>query len=103
MELEIARVALSGVPYSADKLYSYLVPPELADACRERCRQLRTLLEREQPGVSRMIDLRTERFNQHTSPGALLLEIGSAGDTLTEALAAARLVGQAVASLLALA
>lgn len=34
MELEIARVALSGVPYSADKLYSYLVPPELADACR---------------------------------------------------------------------
>ena len=65
--------------------------------------KLRTLLEREQPGVSRMIDLRTERFNQHTSPGALLLEIGSAGDTLTEALAAARLVGQAVASLLALA
>ena len=34
MELEIAKVALSGVPYSADKLYSYLVPPELADACR---------------------------------------------------------------------
>ena len=34
MEQQIARIALSGVPYSADKLYSYLVPPELADACR---------------------------------------------------------------------
>ena len=27
MEQQIARIALSGVPYSADKLYSYLVPP----------------------------------------------------------------------------
>ena len=26
MEQQIARIALSGVPYSADKLYSYLVP-----------------------------------------------------------------------------
>ena len=34
MEQQIARIALSGVPYSADKLYSYLVPPELVDACR---------------------------------------------------------------------
>ena len=34
MEQQIARIALSGVPYSADKLYSYLIPPELADACR---------------------------------------------------------------------
>ena len=49
MEQQIARIALSGVPYSADKLYSYLVPPELADACRERCRQLRALLEQSCP------------------------------------------------------
>ena len=34
MEGPIARIALSGVPYSADRLYSYSVPPELADACR---------------------------------------------------------------------
>ena len=30
MEGLVARVALSGVPYSADRLYSYLVPPELS-------------------------------------------------------------------------
>ena len=30
MEGSVASVALSGVPYSADRLYSYLVPPELS-------------------------------------------------------------------------
>ena len=39
MEQQIARIALSGVPYSADKLYSYLVPPELADACPPSARR----------------------------------------------------------------
>ena len=34
MEQQIARIALSGVPSRAAKLYSHLVPPELADACR---------------------------------------------------------------------
>lgn len=42
------------------------------------------------PGLMRPINLRRERFNQHAAPGALLLEVGSSGNTLPEALAAAR-------------
>ncbi len=34
MEARVASVALSGVPYSADRLYSYLIPQELAESCR---------------------------------------------------------------------
>lgn len=38
------------------------------------------------PGLMRSIDLRQERFNQHTTAASVILEIGSAGNTLTEAL-----------------
>lgn len=38
------------------------------------------------PGLSRKIDLREERFNQHLLDKALLVEIGSYGNTLDEAL-----------------
>jgi len=38
------------------------------------------------PGLMRPIDLRAERFNQHTTPASLILEVGSAGNTLQEAL-----------------
>lgn len=62
--------------------------------------KVQAILNRNAPGVCRDLNLRTERFNQHTSPGAMLLEIGSSGDTLAEALSAARLAGQAIAQLL---
>ena len=34
MEGQAARVALSGVPYSADRLYTYQIPRELEESCR---------------------------------------------------------------------
>ena len=37
------------------------------------------------PGLMRPIDLRRERFNQHATAGSLIVEIGSAGNTLAEA------------------
>jgi stage II sporulation protein P len=52
------------------------------------------------PGLFRDIDLRTERFNQHTSTGALLVEVGSTGNTLPEALTAAELFADALADVL---
>ena len=52
--------------------------------------KLQTLLEGEHPGLFRRMQLRTERFNQDLSPGGMLLEVGAAGDTLEEALVAAR-------------
>ena len=41
--------------------------------------------------LARPITLRSTRFNQHLSPGALLVEVGGHGNTLEEAIPAARL------------
>lgn len=43
------------------------------------------------PGLARPTTLRTARFNQQLTKGSLLVEIGSHGNTLEEALAGARL------------
>lgn len=58
--------------------------------------KLQAALETVAPGITRPLSLRSERFNQNESPGALLVEIGTAGNTLPEALAAARILAQAI-------
>lgn len=55
---------------------------------------------RRTPGLCKDMDLRTERFNQHASPGALLVEVGSTGNTLPEALASARFLADSLADVL---
>ena len=47
-------------------------------------------LEKAYPGLTRDIDLRKERFNQHLASKALLLEVGSHGNTMEEALETAK-------------
>jgi hypothetical protein len=42
---------------------------------------------------------RTERFNQDLSTGALLVEVGAAGDTLEEALVTVEALAEAIFSL----
>ena len=61
--------------------------------------KLHAQLERNNSGICRSISFRTQRFNQDLSPGALIVEVGSAGNTQKEALAAAKLLGQAVIDL----
>ena len=61
--------------------------------------KLHTLLERMAPGITRPVNLRTQRFNQDLLPGALLVEVGAAGNTHPEALRAAEVLAQAVAAL----
>lgn len=61
--------------------------------------KLQTQLERQAPGITRPISLRSQRFNQDLSPGALLVEVGAAGDTHGEALRAAEQLAQAIAAL----
>ena len=61
--------------------------------------KLQTLLERENPGICRPISFRTQRFNQDLSPGALLVEMGSAGNSRQEALVAAELLAEAIITL----
>lgn len=58
--------------------------------------KLQSVLMGQYPGLCRKLDLRTERFNQHVSPGALLVEVGTNGNTLTQAKASAVLLADAV-------
>lgn len=45
------------------------------------------------PTLMRPVQLVPQRYNQHLCPGSLILEVGSSGNTLQEALAAVRLFG----------
>jgi stage II sporulation protein P len=48
-----------------------------------------------EPTLARPINLRSQRFNQHLTPCYLLVEVGTSGNTLQEALAGARYFAQA--------
>ena len=55
------------------------------------------------PTLMRPVALVPQRYNQQLAPGSLIVEVGSSGNTLREALAAIRLFGHAIApALLAL-
>lgn len=49
--------------------------------------------------LARPIVLRTSRFNQHQSTGALLVEVGTHGNTLQEAITAGRLFARTIADM----
>ena len=49
------------------------------------------------PTLMRPVLLVSQRYNQQLTPGSLIVEVGSSGNTLREALAAIRLFGLAVA------
>lgn len=61
--------------------------------------KLHALLERNFPGICRPISFRSQRFNQDLSPGALLVEVGAAGNTHAQALEAARVLGKTLLEL----
>ena len=58
--------------------------------------KLQAQLERQVPGITRPLQLRAQRFNQDLSPGALLIEVGAAGNTHAEALLAAQELANAI-------
>ena len=49
------------------------------------------------PTLMRPVALVPQRYNQQLTPGSLIVEVGSSGNTLREALAAVRLFGRAIA------
>ena len=61
--------------------------------------KLQAYLEKQCPGICRPISFRTQRFNQDLSTGALLVEMGSAGNDRQEALLAAEFLAQAIIDL----
>lgn len=62
--------------------------------------KLQALLGREYPGLCRDISLRRERYNQQFTPCSLLVEVGAAGNTLSEALPSARCLARAIAEMI---
>ena len=52
------------------------------------------------PTLMRGVNLRTERFNGHTTCGSMIIEVGSSGNTLTEAVDGAKYGAGAIAEFL---
>ncbi len=52
------------------------------------------------PTLMRGVNLRKERFNGHTTPGSMIIEVGSSGNTLNEALRGIRLAAGEMADFL---
>ena len=61
--------------------------------------KLTALLEAENPGITRPVNLRSQRFNMDLTTGSLLIEVGAAGDTLSEATIAANALARAIVQL----
>ena len=61
--------------------------------------KLTAVLERENPGLCRSLNLRAQRFNQDLSAGYLLVEVGAAGNTHTEAILAAEALARGILEL----
>ena len=52
------------------------------------------------PTLARPLDLRASRFNQHATKGSMLVEVGTAANTLEEAVAAGKLFADCAADVL---
>ena len=61
--------------------------------------KLHVQLEQQNPGIMRPLQLRTQRFNQDLNPGALLIEVGAAGNSHKEARIAATQLAKAIVTL----
>ena len=62
--------------------------------------KVQALLERDFPGLCRNLNLRQERFNQNQTPCSLLIEFGTDGNTLSQALRSADALGNALSQLI---
>lgn len=61
--------------------------------------KLHALLEQQSPGIMRPLQLRGQRFNQDLNAGALLIEVGAAGNSHGEARLAAAKLAEAIVSM----
>lgn len=62
--------------------------------------KLQALLQRTYPGLCRDLALRCSRYNQELTPCSMLVEVGATGNTLPQALTAARAFAEAVSALI---
>jgi len=57
-------------------------------------------MEHDSPGITRPVLFQYCQYNQHLTPGSLLVEVGAYGNTLEEAMYAGRLIGRSMAEAL---
>ena len=58
--------------------------------------KLQNAVNEDYPGLMRNINLRTERFNGHTTKASIILEMGTSGNTIEEAKYSAELLGKCI-------
>lgn len=61
--------------------------------------KLHAVMEKSHEGITRPLDLRKQRFNQDLSTGAIIAEIGAAGNTHEEAMNAVSVLAEAIIQL----
>jgi len=61
--------------------------------------KLSVTMEKNHDGITRYLNLRGARFNHDLSPGALIVEVGAAGNTHTEAMRSMPVLAEAIISL----
>lgn len=62
--------------------------------------KIQNAMNRLHPDLCRPINVRIERFNQHMTKGSMIIEVGSASNTLEEAVRSGGYIGEAVAAVL---
>jgi len=58
--------------------------------------KMQNAVNNDYPGLMRNINLRTERFNGHTTKASIILEMGTSGNTIEEAKYSAELLGKSI-------
>ncbi len=58
--------------------------------------KLKVVMDKKFPGLARPICIRSSAFNQYLSSGALLIEVGTAGDTQSDAIAAVEMLADCI-------
>ncbi|MEA4921530.1 MAG: stage II sporulation protein P [Clostridiaceae bacterium] len=62
--------------------------------------KLQEKLNSQYPGIMRPLNIRKARFNEHVTSGSMLLEVGTSGNTLEEALVSARIFAESLSGIL---
>lgn len=62
--------------------------------------RLQQIMDEKYPSLARPLNLRCERFNGHLCPNEVIMEVGTNGNTLPEALSSARAAAGAIATLI---
>lgn len=62
--------------------------------------KIQNYMNEKYPGLMRPVNLRKERFNMHKTPGSLILEFGTHGNTLDEALASVKYIAEGIGEVL---